>query len=565
MQEDGSGFTPLLNNILSLGMITSWLPGDQKGLLGTLTIFLMGWLLEMGRNAYTWFSERWRFQYSLTAEFSEGDPAFDWILAFLSKQQAWRNSWNFKISAKTLQRKNGVEASQICKGHKSENAEYVPTYQNPQLFRWEGYWIEISKTLSSSSYNYQEDRSISSSTFYLTVYTRDVSVVSSLVEQARMEYMEMSQPHVIIHTSNRSYIPFYWNECKRKPRRSLESVILEEGVLDSLVFDAREFLGMEEWYQTTGIPYRRGYLLYGPPGSGKTSTVYALAGELELEIYSLSLASSSMDDSLLAAAVGCIPKRSIFLLEDIDCAFSRIDESNSTNSTRMYGMTPKCNVTLSGLLNVLDGVASQEGVLFFATTNHVEDLDNALIRPGRIDKKVRYHHAVQAQAAALYKRFYPISHCAPESASEDVSDEEKTVRIDDLAARFSQSIPDKTFTAAELQGFLLTCKFQPEKAVREVKDWADNTMKERLELEAKKTAKQEKVQAERDKEEIEKLRSTLVKMNGSTDLSRRIEKSSGKQDARGEGKPSPEQSCPGSGLSENGLDTWTIAEPDAHK
>lgn len=62
MQEDGSGFTPLLNNILSLGMITSWLPGDQKGLLGTLTIFLMGWLLEMGRNAYTWFSERWRFR-----------------------------------------------------------------------------------------------------------------------------------------------------------------------------------------------------------------------------------------------------------------------------------------------------------------------------------------------------------------------------------------------------------------------------------------------------------------------------------------------------------------------
>lgn len=190
-------------------------------------------------------------------------------------------------------------------------------------------------------------------------------------------------------------------------------------------------------------------------------------------------------------------------------------------------------------------------------------MDNALIRPGRIDEKVRYHHAVQAQAAALYKRFYPISHCAPESASEDVSDEEKTIRIDDLATRFSQSIPDKTFTAAELQGFLLTCKFQPEKAVREVKDWADNTMKERLELEAKKTAKQEKVQAERDKEEVEKLRSTLVKMN--TGLSRRIEKGSGKQDARGEGKPSPEQSSPGSGLSASGLDAWTITEPDAHK
>lgn len=74
-----------------------------------------------------------------------------------------------------------------------------------------------------------------------------------------------------------------------------------------------------------------------------------------------------IDDSLLAAAVGCIPKRSIFLLEDIDCAFSRFDGNNLTNSPGMYGIVSKSNVTLSGLLNVLDGVASQEGVLFFAT------------------------------------------------------------------------------------------------------------------------------------------------------------------------------------------------------
>lgn len=71
----------------------------------------------------------------------------------------------------------------------------------------------------------------------------------------------------------RSYIPFYWNECKRKPRRSLDSVILKAGVLDSLIADTREFLGMEDWYQTAGIPYRRGYLLYGPPGSGKSESL----------------------------------------------------------------------------------------------------------------------------------------------------------------------------------------------------------------------------------------------------------------------------------------------------
>ncbi|KAJ3575199.1 hypothetical protein NP233_g1251 [Leucocoprinus birnbaumii] len=444
-------------------------------------------------------------EYSLTAEFTEGDPAYDWVLAFLSKQQVWRRSWNFKISAKTLQRKNGVESTEISKGHNSENAEYVPTYQRPQLFRWKGYWVEVSKSISIPSYDYQAERTVSTSTIYLTVYTRDVSAISALVEHARAEYME------------RSYVPFYWNECKRKPRRSLDSVILEAGVLESLVSDVQEFLDMEDWYQTAGIPYRRGYLLYGPPGAGKTSTIYALAGELGLEIYSLSLASSTIDDSILAAALACIPKRSIFLLEDIDCAFSRTEDLNNninSNPYGIYGAPPKCNVTLSGLLNILDGVASQEGVLFFATTNHIEDLDNALIRPGRIDKKIQYYHAARPQATALFKRFFPTSHCAPESAKEGLSDEEKTSLISSLAEDFADQIPEITFTTAELQGFLLTCKFKPEKAVREAKEWAENTLREKQELEAKKKAKQEKAQERRDKEEVEKLQSTLKKMNG---------------------------------------------------
>jgi chaperone BCS1 len=85
-----------------------------------------------------------------------------------SKQQVWRQSWNFKISAKTLQRKNGVEASEISKGHNSENAEYVPTYQRPQVFRWNGYWVEVSKSISLPSYDYQTERTVSTSTIYLT-------------------------------------------------------------------------------------------------------------------------------------------------------------------------------------------------------------------------------------------------------------------------------------------------------------------------------------------------------------------------------------------------------------
>lgn len=57
---------------------------------------------------------------------------------------------------------------------------------------------------------------------------------------------------------------------KHKVRRPLSSIILQDGVIQSLLQDAQEFLDTEDWYVEAGIPHRRGYLLYGPPGTGKS-------------------------------------------------------------------------------------------------------------------------------------------------------------------------------------------------------------------------------------------------------------------------------------------------------
>ena len=82
-----------------------------------------------------------------------------------------------------------------------------------------------------------------------------------------------------------------WKNKITKNRRSLNSVILPEGVKEALVKDARDFLDSEEWYTWAGVPHRRGYLLYGHPGTGKSTTIHALAGELGLEIYYIQLSS----------------------------------------------------------------------------------------------------------------------------------------------------------------------------------------------------------------------------------------------------------------------------------
>ena len=133
-----------------------------------------------------------------------------------------------------------------------------------------------------------------------------------------------------------------------------------------------------------GVPYRRGYLLHGPPGTGKTSFTQAIAGALKLNICYLNLSNGNMDDDGLNRALNNAPSQSIILLEDIDGIFVARE---SVNQGRDGG------VSFSGLLNALDGVRSQEGRILFMTTNHKEKLDPALLRPGRCDFQVKLDNA----------------------------------------------------------------------------------------------------------------------------------------------------------------------------
>ena len=167
-----------------------------------------------------------------------------------------------------------------------------------------------------------------------------------------------------------------------------------------IVSDVRDFLNSAKWYYDRGITYRRGYLLHGPPGTGKSSIIQALAGELNYNIAMLDLSERGMTDDRLNYLLTVIPRRTLVLLEDADAAFSR--RRVQTDADGYCG----ANVTFSGLLNALDGVASAEERLLFLTTNHAEQLDEALVRPGRVDITVRLGEATRWQFKRLWDRFY---------------------------------------------------------------------------------------------------------------------------------------------------------------
>ena len=144
-----------------------------------------------------------------------------------------------------------------------------------------------------------------------------------------------------------------------------------------------------------GVPYRRGYLLFGPPGTGKTSFVQAIAGALKLNLCYVNLSNGEMTDDTLNRLLTDAPERSIILLEDIDAMFNQRE------------MTYKSKLSFSGFLNALDGVRSQEGQILFMTTNHKEKLDAALLRPGRADVHVNLNLASEKQIKCLFERFFP--------------------------------------------------------------------------------------------------------------------------------------------------------------
>ncbi|KAJ7191961.1 P-loop containing nucleoside triphosphate hydrolase protein [Mycena pura] len=554
LQQDAEGTSPFLTSFLGLSSIFAALGMVSQAYLGSsIKLLILGSVIETGRRLFQWLIIRLRFQYSITAQFDEGDPAYQWILLFLTQENVWRRSSQFVVNATNSRRKWSVKtwADPKVKG----NAEYVPTYQQPQLFRWRGRWLEIKRSNESG-----EARFTSAGTFQqlssilVTMYTLDMGLLSELVEDARQRYIEVNRPNVVIHLADApNFGPTPWSSVKQKVRRLLNSIILPEGVVDALVHDAQEFIASEDWYVEAGIPHRRGYLLYGPPGTGKTSTIYALAGALNVEIYSLSLASSFVDDAFLARAASSIPKNSIFLIEDIDCAFpSRDDEDELADfaaapvqgGARMatpagfpvqaVGRAVRSLVTLSGLLNVIDGVGSEEGKLFFATTNYIDRLDPALLRPGRIDHKVQYELSTEEQARALFVRFFPEARFpdfasppypaaanskSAESQSQTETNESESKpcpqdiapapapasaplardTIPALAMTFASAVPPGELSTAELQCYLQAHKATPRAAAAGVGAWVADVRAERDARKAREEERERKARARRER------------------------------------------------------------------
>ncbi|KZT67077.1 P-loop containing nucleoside triphosphate hydrolase protein [Daedalea quercina L-15889] len=523
-------FHSLVSTLLSASALRDW-----------LKLFVVGGALETCRRyLFSWWDAIVE-AFWITATFDANDDAYRWVLYWLSRHPAWKEARTFEVSTRTF----GLDyaSDEDEEDSTSRPVSYLPSMENTYSIWYKRRYMTVAREEKS------ENRWSTKESLELKILARDRSILQSLLDEARETYKAAEKKFISIYAADTSGD---WRYMTCRPKRPLSSIILDPGIKELLLNDARDFLDSRKWYTDRGIPFRRGYLLYGAPGSGKTSMIQSIAGELSLNVYIVTLSRIGMDDSSLNELISNMPRRCIALMEDIDAAFTTgikrdlpldvpvkrsgnedHDSDDESNEKARHddnkNVDTGSRVTLSGLLNALDGIGAQEGRILFATTNNYKALDPALCRPGRMDLHVEFKLASRHQTESLYKCFYmPVGADDTDSAEADegygsrrgsidgdeTDDEDENVESSEkkpllrtsssptrrsptspppsdlpsshlphhdlsrsevlaLAARFADTIPEREVSMASLQGYLMMYKTRAREAVENASEWIE--------------------------------------------------------------------------------------------
>ena len=500
-----------------------------------------------------------------TAEIHFDDELYNYLMLWISKQGISQASRHFLAAThvnssmvytpdeddeddKSDPELNGDGAladpdDQNANWDQMKTLHYTPAY-GTHYFRYQGRWLSVTRAREENKVAWGSQYS---EQVYLSCLGRDPSILKALLHEAQRAYLARDGGKTIIYRATRdagSAGAAEWARCLSRPPRPMSTVVLDQAQKDMIIDDMREYLHpwTRKWYANRGIPYRRGYLLHGPPGTGKTSLCFAAAGLLRLRIYVVSLNSRTLSEEALAGLFRDLPWRCIVLLEDIDSAGltakraapAAEQPADGDDAAKNENKPPAADgaagpdaaaapkgISLSGFLNIIDGVASAEGRILVMTTNHIEKLDPAILRPGRVDRIVHFGYANAEVIAGLFKAIFssveaeragvlaaangvaaepehkmngvPATPAEKKTATpaekktrhtksvsvalaswhaqryHNKSDEE----IAALAERFGERMPADEFTPAEIQGYLLQHKYNPEDALEGVEKWME--------------------------------------------------------------------------------------------
>lgn len=338
--------------------------------------------------------------------------------------------------------------AKFLKAEKSENSKsvsisldegegIVDVFQGIEL-KWQAYKDQIRDSSSSRS---RMSAPLEKNYYVLVFHKRFRGIVTGVyldhvVEEGKKIELKNRRRKLF---SNKKTDDWYWNGGKWnhinfKHPATFKTLAMDLKKKQEIIDDLKSFRQGEGYYEKIGKAWKRGYLLFGPPGTGKSTMIAAIANFMDYDIYDLEL-TSVQDNAELKQLLIDTRSKSIIVIEDIDCSIDLTgkrdkkksssengeeDEEKDKNSSssssgeneeqKMNNNSNKSKVTLSGLLNFIDGIWSacgQERIIIF-TTNHVEKLDQALIRRGRMDLHIEMSYCKSEAFKILAKNYLDI-------------------------------------------------------------------------------------------------------------------------------------------------------------
>lgn len=380
----------ILKNLPTIGDIKTFILTQTKhnqffqtagffGILGAIGMYLKSF------PKYIWKRLERRLKFEVNIE--ETTELYEYFEFWLYKHR--------KSSYRNVGAKIEIKEDLDAYGDREEVIKYNQ-YEDSFIIRRGIWYIHIEKGREKLE-NANDISTVFFNRFTLTSWFSK-NIITKLLEEVKeyhnkIKFEDKKEVNIYIQAT------FGWYRSNVIVPKTIDKVFIENK--EDIIKDFDTFLTSKEWYRNKGISYKRGYIFYGPPGNGKTSLGIALSRKYNRDIYFLSL--NNMTDESLNTAFRELSPRSILMIEDIDTIFdvrSSIKNKNNINSTK---------VNFGTLLNCLDGVFSKENVVVIFTTNHIEKLDPALIRAGRIDKKFKISNPNKNIIEMYFNSFFELS------------------------------------------------------------------------------------------------------------------------------------------------------------
>lgn len=370
---------PHINDLYLIGLLTS---------IGTAIIFSIKGLGLKGFSKVTaWFRKKIVY----TVRIYQYDELFYILEAYLAKhhQVQYKDveasiEWGSPIDNLSRMYPSGDDDDH------SEESKKIHYKQEDNIFtiKWKEKRILVEKERE------KEDKAVSVKERFFRQYKltgyKCKDEINDFLETIFQEYEDAKPKQLVKIKTVNSYGE--WRLFDDLRVKSFDKVFLPKGQKEILLQDIEDFSKAEEWYSKVGIPYKRGYCFHGVPGNGKTTLSLSLASKFRKDIHILNIGALD-DDDALQRAFSSLKRNSILLIEDIDRSFVQREGKD-------------VKVSFSCLLNALDGALSKHGLIVIITTNHIDRLDPALLRDGRIDTKIEIKNPDNEMISDYLTLFY---------------------------------------------------------------------------------------------------------------------------------------------------------------